>query len=165
MAERIFRPPGSVFSFINRLSGGETTGRTIKRNHGTKAIVTTSARPEGQQAPASHAGVGRHAFLVAAGIFLSRISGLVRDRVFAYFLRNTIRRGRCAARRPAHPQHPAKSFWRRRAFGIVHPRLRQAGGAGRGGRVRPGGGRHFLLLALMVVRAGAGRSAGHALDH
>src|SRR5215813_7964200 len=29
--------------------------------------------------------VGRLAFFVAAGIFLSRISGLVRDRVFAHF--------------------------------------------------------------------------------
>jgi putative peptidoglycan lipid II flippase len=29
--------------------------------------------------------VGRHAFLVAAGIFLSRITGLVRDRIFAHF--------------------------------------------------------------------------------
>jgi putative peptidoglycan lipid II flippase len=29
--------------------------------------------------------VGRHAFLVAAGIFLSRIAGLVRDRIFAHF--------------------------------------------------------------------------------
>src|SRR3989440_3195265 len=34
--------------------------------------------------PAS-AGVGRSAFLVAAGIFLSRIAGLVRDRVFAHY--------------------------------------------------------------------------------
>src|SRR2546423_1160993 len=34
--------------------------------------------------PAS-ASVGRSAFLVAAGIFLSRIAGLVRDRVFAHY--------------------------------------------------------------------------------
>jgi hypothetical protein len=32
--------------------------------------------------------VGRHAFLVAAGIFLSRIAGLVRERAIAYFLGN-----------------------------------------------------------------------------
>src|SRR5499433_2434216 len=36
-------------------------------------------------AGASHQGVGRGAFLVAAGIFLSRISGLIRDRVFSHF--------------------------------------------------------------------------------
>ena len=29
--------------------------------------------------------MGRHAFLVAAGIFLSRITGLVRDRIFAHY--------------------------------------------------------------------------------
>src|SRR5215831_14575728 len=34
---------------------------------------------------ASQHSTGRSAFLVAAGIFLSRISGLVRDRVFAHF--------------------------------------------------------------------------------
>jgi putative peptidoglycan lipid II flippase len=37
--------------------------------------------------PAS-AGVGRHAFLVASGIFLSRIAGLIRERAIAYFLGN-----------------------------------------------------------------------------
>jgi putative peptidoglycan lipid II flippase len=33
--------------------------------------------------------VGRHAFLVAAGIFLSRIAGLVRERAIAHFLGNS----------------------------------------------------------------------------
>jgi putative peptidoglycan lipid II flippase len=47
--------------------------------------VTISTRPEGPPAPAAHPGVGRHAFLVAAGIFLSRIAGLVRDRIFAHY--------------------------------------------------------------------------------
>ena len=47
--------------------------------------MTTSTRPEGPSAPAAHPGVGRHAFLVAAGIFLSRIAGLVRDRIFAHY--------------------------------------------------------------------------------
>jgi putative peptidoglycan lipid II flippase len=47
--------------------------------------VTTSTRPEGPPAPSAHPGVGRHALLVAAGIFLSRITGLVRDRIFAHY--------------------------------------------------------------------------------
>jgi len=47
--------------------------------------VTTPTRPEGPPTPATHPGVGRHAFLVAAGIFLSRIAGLVRDRIFAHY--------------------------------------------------------------------------------
>jgi putative peptidoglycan lipid II flippase len=47
--------------------------------------VTTSNRQEGSPTPAAQPGVGRHAFLVAAGIFLSRIAGLVRDRIFAHY--------------------------------------------------------------------------------
>ena len=47
--------------------------------------MTTSTRAEGPSAHAAHPGVGRHAFLVAAGIFLSRITGLVRDRIFAHY--------------------------------------------------------------------------------
>ena len=38
------------------------------------------------QARTVHAGASkRHAFLVASGIFLSRIAGLVRERVFAHY--------------------------------------------------------------------------------
>src|SRR4029077_5729247 len=58
-------------------------------DHGPEAIVTAPDKPESSSTQAAHAGVGRHAFLVAAGIFLSRISGLVRERVIAYFLGNT----------------------------------------------------------------------------
>lgn len=47
--------------------------------------MTTSNRQEGSPTPAAQPGVGRHAFLVAAGIFLSRIAGLVRDRIFAHY--------------------------------------------------------------------------------
>jgi len=66
----------TAFSFIN------------KNDDGTKTTVTNPTRPEGAPAAATHAGVGRHAFLVAAGIFLSRIAGLVRERAIAYFLGN-----------------------------------------------------------------------------
>src|ERR1700686_4223748 len=41
------------------------------------------------QQPAPHSNVARSAFLVAAGIFLSRISGLVRERAFAHFFGNS----------------------------------------------------------------------------
>jgi putative peptidoglycan lipid II flippase len=51
--------------------------------------VTTADKAGASPAQAAHAGVGRHAFLVAAGIFLSRISGLVRERVIAHFLGNS----------------------------------------------------------------------------
>jgi putative peptidoglycan lipid II flippase len=51
--------------------------------------VTNPTRPEASAAPTAHTGVGRHAFLVAAGIFLSRIAGLVRERAIAHFLGNS----------------------------------------------------------------------------
>jgi len=56
----------------------ERETRVTQPNEG--AGVSSGARAQ--------AGVGRHAFLVAAGIFLSRIAGLVRERVIAYFLGN-----------------------------------------------------------------------------
>jgi putative peptidoglycan lipid II flippase len=39
--------------------------------------------------PARRGGAKRYAFLVAAGIFLSRIAGLIRDRVFAHYFGNS----------------------------------------------------------------------------
>jgi putative peptidoglycan lipid II flippase len=47
--------------------------------------MTTSA-PSPSTPATRHAGSGRHAVLVAAGIFASRIAGLVRQRVFAHYL-------------------------------------------------------------------------------
>ena len=47
--------------------------------------MTTVDKTEPSPARAEQAGVGRHAFLVAAGIFLSRITGLIRDRIFAHY--------------------------------------------------------------------------------
>jgi putative peptidoglycan lipid II flippase len=58
-------------------------------SEGPEIIVTRAEKGAGIPNPkAAQAGVGRHAFLVAAGIFLSRIAGLVRERVIAYFLGN-----------------------------------------------------------------------------
>jgi putative peptidoglycan lipid II flippase len=52
--------------------------------------VTAPTSPQAPPAAAAtHAGVGRHAFLVAAGIFLSRIAGLVRERAIAHYLGNS----------------------------------------------------------------------------
>lgn len=50
--------------------------------------MTVPGKTETPSPPSAQAGVGRHAFLVAAGIFLSRIAGLVRERAIAYFLGN-----------------------------------------------------------------------------
>ena len=39
--------------------------------------------------PRAHGASKRHAFLVASGIFLSRIAGLIRERVFAHYFGNS----------------------------------------------------------------------------
>jgi putative peptidoglycan lipid II flippase len=52
-------------------------------------MATDSTKPKLKKSPAAHASVGRSAFLVSAGIFLSRISGLVRDRIFAHYFGNS----------------------------------------------------------------------------
>src|SRR5215472_2124363 len=54
----------------------------------TTVMQSEKGRASVPEAKPAHAGVGRHAFLVAAGIFLSRIAGLIRERVIAYYLGN-----------------------------------------------------------------------------
>ena len=75
--------------------------------------------------------------MVAAGILLSRIVGLVRQRVLAHYLGNSGAARRLHRRLP-HPQPPPESLRRGRALGVVHPRLRPAPGAGDDAR-RPTG--------------------------
>jgi putative peptidoglycan lipid II flippase len=60
-----------------RPAGGE--GRPEKESD-PRAAGERAGRKEGTQAASN-----RHATLVASGIFLSRIAGLLRDRVFAYY--------------------------------------------------------------------------------
>ncbi len=61
-------------------------------NHGQAFSLRMSPpeKPGQSQAPTtSQRGAGYSAFLVAAGIFLSKIAGLVRERVFAYYFGNS----------------------------------------------------------------------------
>jgi putative peptidoglycan lipid II flippase len=51
---------------------------------GSAPLVTTSGSPKETRAQSKS-----HAFLVGAGIFLSRVAGLVRDRVFAHYFGNS----------------------------------------------------------------------------
>jgi putative peptidoglycan lipid II flippase len=51
---------------------------------GSTFVVTDPAKSK-----ARHGAPGPHAFLVASGIFLSRIAGLIRDRVFAHYFGNS----------------------------------------------------------------------------
>jgi putative peptidoglycan lipid II flippase len=48
------------------------------------SLVTKSGDAEG-----THGGAKRYAFLVGLGIFLSRVAGLIRDRVFAHYFGNS----------------------------------------------------------------------------
>ena len=50
---------------------------------------STVLMKEPAKAPVQHGASRRHAFLVAAGIFLSRIAGLIRERVFAHYFGNS----------------------------------------------------------------------------
>jgi len=74
----------------------------------TEASVTSSNNPESQSQTA-HAGVGRHASLVAAGIFLSRIADWYGNGRSLTTWETHLPLTPCAA--PAHSQHPAKPFW------------------------------------------------------
>ncbi len=62
------------------------------------------------------------AFTVSAGILLSRLLGLVRDRVFAHYLRQ-LNCCRCVPRRIPHSQLSADPFWRGCALRVIHPRV------------------------------------------
>src|ERR1700694_195256 len=51
--------------------------------------ASMSPRTKLKSAETSQQGIGHSAFLVAAGIFLSKVSGLVRERIFAYYFGNS----------------------------------------------------------------------------
>ncbi len=123
-------------------------------------IVTQSEKGAGiLNAKPAQAGVGRHAFLVAAGIFLSRIAGLVRDRSDCSFSRHTTLRNalRGALRIPNILQNLFGEGVLSASFIPVYARL-VAQKEDR--RVRPGGGRDCSLLALiMSVLVLVGRAA------
>ena len=92
---------------------------------------------------------------VAAGIFLSRIAGLVRQRVFShYFGLRTDAADAFTAGVP-HPQLPPEPVRRRRAVRVVHPGVCVAGRARRAARGRPRGGRGVgdagLVVSVLVL--------------
>ncbi len=51
--------------------------------------AATVPEESAEKTQARHGASKRHAFLVAAGIFLSRIAGLVRQRIFAHYFGNS----------------------------------------------------------------------------
>ncbi|HLL75324.1 MAG TPA: murein biosynthesis integral membrane protein MurJ [Pyrinomonadaceae bacterium] len=63
---------------------GETVDQIGATTAQFPAEVGATETPEARREPAASS-TGRHAFLVGAGILLSRIVGLIRQRVFAYY--------------------------------------------------------------------------------
>jgi|SRR5579872_609323 len=94
--------------------------------------------------------IGRSAFLVAAGIFLTRISGLVRDRVFAHFfgISATADAFRAALRIPNFLQNLFGEGALSASFIPVYARLVAEGEEEESGRVA---GAVFSLLALVTA--------------
>src|SRR5215471_5014778 len=97
----------------------------------------------------AHHDAGRSAFLVAAGIFLSRISGLVRDRVFAHFFGISYAADafRAAMRIPNFLQNLFGEGVLSASFIPVYARLVVQGEEEESGRVA---GAIFSLLALVT---------------
>ena len=120
-------------------------------------------RPAAADTRAGPARTGRSALLVAIGIFCSRVTGLVRQRVFAHYF-GLGPRGRRAFWPPVQdPELPAEPVRRRRAVGVVHPGLRLAGRARRPPRSRSRRRRGRVAARARRQRTRAGRRARHAV--
>jgi putative peptidoglycan lipid II flippase len=99
--------------------------------------------------PTAHASIGRSAFLVAAGIFLSRLTGLVRDRIFAHYFGNSFAADafRAALRIPNFLQNLFGEGVLSASFIPVYARLVAQEDEEEAGRVA---GAVFSLLALIT---------------
>ncbi len=120
-------------------------------NTDNPAQAGDSSRP-----PAPHASVARSAFLVGAGIFLSRIAGLVRERILAHYFGTTLAADafRAAMKIPNFLQNLFGEGVISASFIPVYAKLQAQGEKEEAGRVA---GAIFSLLALItsfVVLAG-----------
>ncbi len=79
LARPIKDTPENIFVPHNLLASHTANGNSRHISQVTTAETT-------QPAPV---GAKRHAYLVASGIFLSRIAGLIRDRIFAHYFGNS----------------------------------------------------------------------------
>ena len=115
--------------------------------------------------PRQRESIGRHAFLVGAGILLSRVVGLVRQRILLALLRTVERRGRVQRRRFAFPTFCRTCSARECS---PHPSFRSIRGCWRRGTRKKRGrvaGAVCAILALDHVGPGAGGRAGGAPAH
>jgi putative peptidoglycan lipid II flippase len=101
-------------------------------------------------AKTSEQGIGRSAFLVAAGIFLSKISGLVRERILAYYFGNSavMDAFRAAMRIPNFLQNLFGEGVLSASFIPVYARLVAQGEKEEAGRVA---GAIFSILAMVTA--------------
>lgn len=72
------QPGGLKHSIINRDDAGQIAGETVDQ---IGAVADPAPTPKATQP----AGSGKHAFLVGSGILISRVIGLIRQRVFAHY--------------------------------------------------------------------------------
>jgi putative peptidoglycan lipid II flippase len=128
----------SAFSFINDTASPEAPTKDSQ-------TVQTQDLPQARQP-----GIGRSAFLVAVGIFSSRIAGLVRDRVFAHFFGNSFAADafRAALRIPNFLQNLFGEGVLSASFIPVYSKLLAQGEKEESGRVA---GAVFSLLALTTA--------------
>lgn len=119
-----------------------------------------ASTPNSSPAPRPSAPRGG-AFFVALGIFLSRISGLVRDRIFAHYLGNSDAAGafRAALRIPNFLQNLFGEGVLSASFIPVYARLRAEGKHEEAGRVAGVIGALLSLLVSVLVAAGVGMSS------
>jgi putative peptidoglycan lipid II flippase len=108
-------------------------------------VTTVPNRP-----PPAHASIGRSAVLVAAGIFLSRLAGVVRESVFAHFFGNSFAADafRAALRIPNFLQNLFGEGVLSASFIPVYAKLVAQGEKEESGRVA---GAVFSLLALVTA--------------
>jgi putative peptidoglycan lipid II flippase len=128
-----------AFSFINE--------RESREGHPTNDSGTVQTQDPAQ---AGQLGIGRSAFLVAIGIFASKIAGLVRDRVFAHFFGNSFEADafRAALRIPNFLQNLFGEGVLSASFIPVYSKLLAQGEKEESGRVA---GAVFSLLALTTA--------------
>src|SRR5512146_1072424 len=112
-------------------------------------MTATPERP-----PIKHESIGRHAFLVAAGIFLSRIFGVLRESVFAHYfgLAPAADAFRAALRIPNYLQNLFGEGALSASFIPVYARLLAEGDEDEAGRVAGAiAGLLGLVLAVLVL--------------
>ena len=103
---------------------GVVAGETLEQ------VGASSPEPVAQEVPRKEISTGRSAFFVGAGILISRIVGLVRQRIFAHYFGSSAERRRlqCGVQ---DSQFPPERIRRRAPLRFLYSGLCKATGAGR----------------------------------